>query len=120
MPYSWENLLAYAAGSKIEALKRVPELVRAYRDHLNVEKYHITKALNKQYYLFVDNKYPYDVEKGITHKVLFVRPQYDLSTVIPMLLQGLLPGKTFIYFKNASHNLSIPEFPHYHVFIHES
>lgn len=78
----------------------------------------ISKLMGEKDYLLIDNLYPYDLEDGITHMVLFINPRNKVSDIdVKGLLEGLLPGKTYVYCMNSSRNISLPEIPHYQIFI---
>ena len=76
-------------------------------------------------YRFVPNNFPYFVENGIVHFVLWIRPghiietdsmpiRYTISRYVMSRFQRPLD---FCYFKNTKDNKSVPEIEHYHVFI---
>ena len=70
-------------------------------------------------YRFIENDYPYNVEKNIKHYNLWFNPniKHHLSDEhITKLLNFILKGKKYIVFKNLKKNMSVPGILHYHIF----
>ena len=76
---------------------------------------------------FVPNNFPYFVENGISHFVLWIRPGYDVDsedvnirrTIGTYVVSRFSRPLDFCYFRNSSEHKSVPEMEHYHVFIRQ-
>jgi hypothetical protein len=69
------------------------------------------------------NKFPYDLEKGIFHHVLFINPELEKDYVNNDLIESFIAIKTkefgyneYIYFEQPYERRSLPTITHYHVF----
>lgn len=70
-------------------------------------------------YRFLENEYPYNIEKNIKHYNLWFNPDliHDVSNErILLLLKFILKENKFIVFKNIKKNMSVPGILHYHIF----
>jgi hypothetical protein len=79
----------------------------------------VSKMMDGKDYLLIDNAYPYDLDPSIRHMVLFVKPSEFERVNAEIILRDMLPGKDFVYCVNSSRNISLPEIPHYQVFVRE-
>jgi hypothetical protein len=70
-------------------------------------------------YRFLENEYPYNIEKNINHYNLWFNPNIIHNTSnkrILVLLKFIQKNNSFIVFKNLPQNMSVPGILHYHVF----
>lgn len=74
-------------------------------------------------FALVDNSYPYDIEPGIRHMVLFINPKYADKFANPKIIEYLVSSNAwkmgytdYLYFENPPERRSVPEIIHYHVF----
>ena len=70
-------------------------------------------------YRFLENEYPYNIDKNIKHYNLWFNPKIIHNTTdkrIILLLKFILKNTPFIVFKNIPTNMSVQKIQHYHVF----
>ena len=82
------------------------------------DKIYATKNIFPLEYNLVLNEYPYDVEKDISHYVLWLTK--DLTgkfEQIESILDEFLPNKEYIYYYNPIEHRSIPSVFHVQVFV---
>lgn len=67
---------------------------------------------------FLPNKFPYWVEPGVHHWVLWVNtPVYRVTVKdVEVLLTKVLRGHPFVFFQNLPENRTVLQLEHYHVF----
>ena len=64
----------------------------------------------------VSNSFPYNVEKNISHLLLW--SEKDLTDkMVNEILKNKLQGKEFVYFRNPEHLRSIPSVFHIQIFV---
>lgn len=111
------------------ALGRLPEVEERYtrhRDHINESSFYTSIAdyiakdvIGDNDYVFVENEFPYKVEEGIKHYLLWISKKahgkYDPETLIKNR-EEIITCKEFTYYRNFKNNASIFEIEHYHVF----
>ena len=111
------------------ALGRLPEVEERYtrhRDHINESSFYTSIAdyiskdvIGDNAYVFVENEFPYKVEEGIKHYLLWISKnahgKYDTGTLIKNRAEIKI-CKEFTYYRNFKNNASIFEIEHYHVF----
>ena len=111
------------------ALGRLPEVEERYtrhRDHINESSFYTSIAdyiskdvIGDNAYVFVENEFPYKVEEGIKHYLLWISKnahgKYDPETLIKNRAE-IKTCKEFTYYRNFKNNASIFEIEHYHVF----
>lgn len=111
------------------ALGRLPEVEERYtrhRDHINESSFYTSIAdyiakdvIGDNDYVFVENEFPYKVEEGIKHYLLWISKKahgkYDPETLIKNR-EEIIICKEFTYYRNFKNNASIFEIEHYHVF----
>ena len=76
---------------------------------------------------FVPNNFPYFVENGISHFVLWIRPGYNVESedvnirraIGSYVITRFSRPLDFCYFRNSMQHKSVPEMEHYHVFVQQ-
>ena len=111
------------------ALGRLPEVEERYTRHRNqimsnvhyssVADYILKDVIRDNNFVFVENEFPYKVEDGIKHYLLWISKKahgkYDPAKLISERKE-ILKSKEFTYYRNYKNNASIYEIEHYHVF----
>ena len=127
---SWDIVKDFTVQSPpTYALGRLPEVEERYtrhRNHINesdfyssIADYIIKDVIGDNEYVFVENEFPYKVEEGIKHYLLWISKKahgkYDTETLIKNR-DEIKTCKEFTYYRNFKNNASIFEIEHYHVF----
>jgi len=123
----WKELIKYHLNApKTSIFIRHPNIQTDYDIHkktITSLKQHIMKKElhNKLKWNIVDNNFPYNLDDGIKHKLLWIHPDVILSdnkikTIIDRYIT-LNNYNQYIYFQNHENNRSVPEIKHYHIFI---
>jgi len=111
------------------ALGRLPEVEERYtrhRDHINESSFYTSIAdyiskdvIGDNEFVFVENEFPYKIEEGIKHYLLWISKnahgKYDPETLIKNRAE-IKTCKEFTYYRNFKNNASIFEIEHYHIF----
>ena len=106
---SQESIDKYTQEFKTKTSEEKNEIIykRYLRNNLNLHK----------------NKYPYNLENGIEHYVLWVKPETqhlftdDLIYIYIKIKTELMGFKEFVYFENHNDSKSILNIKHYQVFV---
>jgi len=123
----WKDIIKFHLNPpKTSVFVRIPNVHNEYENHKknhNSIKDHIIKSYlhNNLKWNIVDNRFPYYIDKGISHKVLWINPTVQINkdkidTIIKRYTDSQNYSK-YIYFQNIGNLRSIPEVPHYHIFI---
>lgn len=78
---------------------------------------------NDVLYKFLPNNFPYNIEDGLLHYVLWIRPGVETSNttirsiIAEKIVRRFKKPYEFTFFKNSDRYKSIPDVEHYHVFI---
>lgn len=144
-PLLWEVLKTYHQKPPNCAFPRSDTVIKAYKKHkegLDLVNKDVSEFVKDQYFsgeeasrvsCLSNNKFPYLLEKGIQHKVLWFNPRITMSKQFPknlntahgfidICLSKKLPDKDkydIIYFENQSQCRSIPGIRHIQVFLKE-
>jgi len=144
-PLLWEVLKTYHQKPPNCAFPRSDTVIKAYRKHkegLDLDNKDVSEFVKDQYFsgeeasrvsCLSNNKFPYLLEPGIQHKVLWFNPRITMSKQFPknlntahgfidVCLSKKLPDKDkydIIYFENQSQCRSIPGIRHIQVFLKE-
>lgn len=131
-PYDWNFIKQFHKNSPLITIGRTKNIENKYLEHklelknknINLDNYITSKYFkDNQKYVFVENQFPYNVDKNITHYLLWFNPNnnnYGITEKeIEEILNEILVGKTYIYFENMEHNKSIKSIKHIHVFVYE-
>lgn len=128
------NKCALQRGNKTKALynsykAKVLEEYCTYEDYIKIKymsyvghryensgKVHATKTNDSVPLAFVPNKFPYNIEKSMSHYVLFSEKPLREKRM-KAVLQKLLPNKEYVTLVNSPEHMSIPNLWHCHVFI---
>jgi hypothetical protein len=69
-------------------------------------------------YIFIENRFGYDLAPGIKHYLLWVHPKYNISDAhAEMIIRKRFPTQKIHYHVNPVQFRSIMGVGHYHVFI---
>lgn len=144
-PLLWKTLKTYHQKPPNSAFPRSDYVIQAYRKHkegLDLVNKDVSEFVKDQYFSGIDaskvsclsdNKFPYLLEEGIKHKVLWFNPRITTSKRFPsnlntahgfidICLSKKLPDKDkydIIYFENQSQCRSIPGVRHIQIFLKE-
>jgi hypothetical protein len=112
----------YALGRHAE----VEERYTRHRDQINsspfyssIADYILKDVLKDNEFVFTENEFPYKVEEGITHYLLWVSKKASGKFNIDSLIKSqkqIMDCKEFTYYRNYKNNASIYEIEHYHIF----
>ena len=75
----------------------------------------VKEILDDQEYYFIENDFPYHVEKDITHMICW----YKSGKVESIIKKIKKNNKIVTYWENLPQNKSIPEISHIHIFINK-
>lgn len=135
LPLSWEFLKEYKDNPlKFQGILRDP--ISTYnhdklldKNSINTRTEYMLNYLgfkntsNPNVMKIIENKFPYDVERGIHHYVLFINPDLERDYVNEALIESFIAVKTkeysfneYVYFEQPVERRSLPTITHYHVF----
>tara|TARA_B100000035_G_C20758620_1_gene447283 strand:+ start:115 stop:516 length:402 start_codon:yes stop_codon:yes gene_type:complete len=111
------------------ALGRLPEVEERYTRHRNqiksskyynsIADYILKDVLGSNEYKFTENEFPYKVEDGIKHYLLWVSKEahgkYNIESLIKSRVE-IKSCKEFTFYRNLKNNASVFEIEHYHIF----
>ena len=111
------------------ALGRLPEVEERYTRHRNqimsnvyyssVADYILKDVIRDNNFVFVENEFPYKVDEGIKHYLLWVSPTSSVSVNVLETIASqpeIKRSKEYTYYRNYKNNASIYEIEHYHIF----
>jgi len=117
----WKEL-----GNKNIRLYRKPKIEEQYilfkkniiKKYNNLYNY-ITKEVLKNKKIFITiNKFPYDIDKSISHLIIWNLENYNMITYKKMVYKIFNPKYYDIIFRiNKKEHRSIPEIKHCHLFV---
>ena len=125
MTYSWNYLIKYHFNPPTNTyLKRNTQIQKLYDKYNKTQQFeHFKKNMfsNKnKYFNFMLNNFPYDIDKNISHYLIFINPliknkisDFDIYKIIR---QNYIKKKQIIIFENEPKNRSIKNIRHYHIF----
>ena len=125
MAVTWEHLQTLDNTFLTKTLGRHPEVTKLYLSHLSEPgfKQSLVKKLKqntKSGICFRENDYPYFLEKGITHYIMWFSDEYHIpmekATSWVSIQTGKIPDKIVVCC-NEQHMKTVPEIQHYHVFL---
>jgi len=95
---------------------RTPIVQEKYRQsNKTAFKLMIKDKLQMHDYVLMKNDYPYAVNAGVSHWLLWI--SNNITNVPYSYLYSSFPGKKIKAFENFYFMRSIPEYKHYHVFV---
>ena len=123
----WEELLAYnfecPPKSQFKRKKEIEDEYKFHLDSLKKKNIRVSDYIQKiafpdnESYKFLKNEFPYDLEDGIDHWLLWLNPIYSIEdTYIKELVEHRM-GSEVVYFCNYKFNQSIPTIRHCHIFV---
>lgn len=126
MTISWAFLKQFNCNNppsmQLSRKSTVEDRYKKHRDNLkknsiSIHEYITNDVIKDNRYVFVQNTFPYNVEDGIKHDLLWINPKYEISIdFISMLITCRYPDKDIVFFKNATTFQSIKSISHYHIF----
>jgi hypothetical protein len=135
-PLSWEDLDAYANDKDLNHIKlhRTTEIEEKYVLHTkmvkemygNIDTYILKEVIKNNEILLIDNAFPYSVQPGIKHKLLWISPSSKTPIDNIVDAQNYIETHLWIYadnpviiFVNCENNKSVKSIAHFHVFVKE-
>jgi|SRR3989344_1573965 len=132
---TWKQLLNYHLGKPDKPLKRKKEIQDEYDKYINMLKSN-GMSINKyiigvwfsgenceKKFLITKNKFPYNLEKSITHLLVWINPLNKASqeNIIEYINNKCLPN-SFVMFKNSPYKdeSSVSIVSHYYLFIKDN
>jgi len=130
-PWKWKHLQEYKKDPhKFASIPRRNDVYQQHQKLRNVPSSIRSENLIKELkfnkdnlFALVDNIYPYHIEPGIRHMVLFINPKYADKFAHPKIIEYLVSSNAwkmgyeeYLYFENPPERKSLPEIIHYHVF----
>jgi hypothetical protein len=127
MLVTWNFLKQYNREVPLPEDVRTLETINTYKNEFKIKSNEDKLQLLYKFYLKDDlnlhkNKYPYNLDNGIEHYVLWIHPNYEnkCSTKdIKIFIENFLKDNQFsdyIYFENNNLSKSILNIKHYQVF----
>jgi len=127
---TWEEIKSFHKNPPRDRLHRNNKINKKYQKHIkkikdrniNVNEYISNKYFtNKEYdsdWVFVPNNFPYNLENGINHYLIWINPyKLKLSEIdIDRVIIENLGNKEYYYFENLNCNKSVNKVQHVHVF----
>lgn len=111
------------------ALGRLPEVEERYTRHRNqimsseyyssIADYILKDVIRDYNFVFTENEFPYKVDEGIKHYLLWVSPTSAVSVNVLETIASqpeIKRSKEYTYYRNYKNNASIYEIEHYHIF----
>ena len=92
------------------------------QDGIKLEEYISNTILRDSLIKYTYNRFPYNVEPGIKHDLLWIKPGHSLTIqevqkIIKENNPGICLETQCVYFKNVPKNQSIKTIEHYQIFI---
>ena len=124
----WKELLDLHHNPPLIPPTRTPEVDEMYRIHRertpNLVKDLIRNLFKDDgHFVLVPCPFPYDLEEGIAHWVLWINDDYEyMPWMIDVIIKELChdfkirPGIDMVCYQNFKHNMTIPQIQHYQVF----
>ena len=111
------------------ALGRLPEVEERYTRHRDqitssehyssIADYIVKDVIRDNKFVFVENDFPYKVDEGIKHYLLWVSPKAPGAVNVLGTIKSqpeIKRSKELTYYRNYKNNASIYEIEHYHIF----
>lgn len=129
----WNQLKKFHRNPPTVALNRSPTVQQEY-DEFKEKTDNVSLTIERRLfkdsvsvYRYVPNSFPYNIEPGIEHNLLWVNPNltadknnrviFTNDTIVNEIIKSETDGREYIYFKNKQHNASVQGIIHYHVFV---
>ena len=88
---------------------------------MSIDNYILDTILHNLRYKITINRFPYDLEKNISHHILWIFPNHIiLKKDIENIINTFFGYKKFICYKNKIEVRSIKTIEHYHIFIFQN
>lgn len=124
--YSWKFIKQFNFNPPdTNILKRSSKIQKEYNKHqknpFNNIIFSFNLFWNNDIFVFIKNRFPYNVENNIGHYVLFINPiikqKISYTNIYKIIKNYYVPNNKFIIFENYPKNRSIKNITHYHIFI---
>ena len=120
----WQDIIGYHLNSPAAGtFTRHPNVELSYRRHLKnnpeMKPYIVNNYLhNRLRWVITNNAFPYYLDNGIQHKILWINPQIEMDgNTVKSIIHRYAENMSYIYFENSLTAKSIPNILHYHIFI---
>lgn len=124
----WATIRTFDGNAPTHTLGRRPEDNEKYRKHLTaleesnvtIDQYIVNSVMLGRDVFLTENQFPYWVEDGITHMLLWMMPghEMDLEAARAYVCNMAQCSKEdVVLFQNHANNKSVKCVPHYQVFI---
>ena len=126
MTISWKYLKQFHFNSPNILLPRKEKVQKKYDIHkekigMSIDNYILDTILHNLRYKITINRFPYDLEKNISHHILWISPNYIIvKKDIENIINTFFGYKKFICYKNKIEARSIKTIEHYHIFIFQN
>jgi len=123
MTISWKDLKQFHFNPPNILIPRKEKVQKKYDTHkkkigMLIDKYILNTILHNLKYKITINLFPYDLEKNISHYILWISPNHKLSkNEVESIIKNYFVHKKFICYKNKIEARSIKTIVHYHIFI---
>ena len=122
MTISWKYLKQFHFNPPNILLPRKEKVQKKYDIHkekigMLIDKYILNTILHNLKYKITINRFPYDIEKNISHHILWISPEYKFER---NQVKKKFKKKKFICYKNKIEVRSIKTIEHYHIFIFQN
>lgn len=123
----WNELVAIDCSFLLQKINRKPEVLAAYHrcreqpgwQESTVDRF--THLLGQQDHILTENEFPYDLEHGISHMLLWFHADRPMQEVKAIACKELREDEhDVVVCCNAPDLKTIPEISHYHVFVRHS
>lgn len=123
----WDELIALDCSFLLQKINRKPEVDAEYlqcRQKPGWREQAVQKfqdQLGQREYLLTINNFPYHLNDGIEHMLLWFHEDHDMSEVKSIACRELNTDATnVVVCCNAPNLKTIPEIVHYHVFVRKN
>jgi hypothetical protein len=126
MTISWKYLKQFHFNPPNILIPRKEKVQKKYDIHkekigMSIDNYILDTILHNLRYKITINRFPYDLEKNISHHILWIFPNHIiLKKDIENIINTFFGYKKFICYKNKIEARSIKTIEHYHIFIFQN
>lgn len=121
---NWEELKTFHLNAPVGILQRAPSVQQSYHEYLSSLKGDISSTLQDKLfpqdhpdaeYVLRPCDFPYELEKGITHMLLWCNPKFMIDPI--QKAQQIFENKECVIFENNPDNRSVKKIRHSHIFL---
>ena len=127
---NWDTVKKFHLNPPKIQLPREDSVIQRYKENMSIIKmtHTIPEYIMEKYFstgkkvILTANDYPYFTTSNVVHYLLWIHPSVvvDNGSIKELIIDKMplsLDCQEFIYFENDSHNKSILDIRHFHVFI---